>query len=180
MQRATQFLGLSISKSNWQQRLDIDKLLAGKLRYGSDSYVIEVFDNLGYDRKGGPLKSKRYETVVQSLKEFSWPDTAPTLPQEWHTDTQKTEPQWAQPLTNWTVPNINKTLKPRLCAMLAEARAVLVKSGAMEVEARPQVDASARLQIDADSLTTALAAHPLILPLPSAIPLNQGWEHSGC
>jgi hypothetical protein len=96
------------------------------------------------------------------------PVTAPTLPQEWHTDTQKTEPHWAQPLTNWTVSNINKTLKPRLCAMLAEARAVLVKSSAIEVEARPQVDASARLQIDADSLTTALAAHPLIRPLPSA------------
>ena len=74
MQKATQFLGLSISKSNWQQRLDIDKLLAGKLRYAPDSYAFIVFDNLGYDRKGGPLKSKRYETVVQSMKEFSWPD----------------------------------------------------------------------------------------------------------
>jgi hypothetical protein len=101
------------------------------------------------------------------------PVTAPTLPQEWHTDTQKTEPHWAQPLTNWTVSNINKTLKPRLCAMLAEARAVLVKSSAIEVEARPQVDASARLQIDADSLTTALAAHPLIRPLPSAAALAE-------
>jgi hypothetical protein len=57
--------------------------------------------------------------------------------------------------------------------MLAEARAVLVKSGAMEVEARPQVDASARLQIDADSMTTALAAHPLILPLPSVAALAE-------
>jgi hypothetical protein len=61
--------------------------------------------------------------------------------------------------------------------MLAEVRAVLVKSGAMEVEALPQVDASARLQIDADSLTTALAAHPLICniirPLPSVAALAE-------
>jgi hypothetical protein len=178
MPKATQFLGLSISKSNWQQRLNIDKLLAGKLHYGSDSWVFKVFDNLGYDRKGGPLKSKRYETVdvswiagttagaadsslSQSRRKYStatkeisadwkvaelvreitmlkaeWhafkgadgnPVTAPTLPQEWHTDTQKTESYWAQPLTNWTVSNLNKTLKPRLCAMLAEVRAVLVR-----------------------------------------------------
>ncbi len=101
------------------------------------------------------------------------PVTAPMLTQEWHTDTQKTEQQWAQPFTNWTVPNINKTLKPRLCAMLAEAQSVLVKSGAMEVEARPQVDDSVRLQIDSDLLTTALAAHPLIRPLPSVAALAE-------
>ena len=36
-----------------------------------------------------------------------------------------------------------------------------------------QVDASARLQIDADSLLTALAAHTLIRPLPSAAALAE-------
>ena len=96
------------------------------------------------------------------------PVTAPTLPAEWHMDPQKAESFWAQPLTNWTLANINKTLKPRLCAMLAEARAVLMRSGAIQFEARPQVDASARLQIDAALLTKELAAHPLIRPLPSA------------
>ena len=35
--------------------------------------------------------------------------TAPTLSQVWLEDTQKTEPHWTQPLTNWTVSNINKT-----------------------------------------------------------------------
>ena len=46
--------------------------------------------------------------------------------------------------------------------MLAEARAALEasleRSGAIDEEARPQVDASARLKIDADSLTTAECA----------------------
>ncbi len=91
---------------------------------------------------------------------------------EWHTDTQKKEPHWAQPLTNWTLANINKTLKPWLCAMLAEARAVLMRSGAIKIESRPQVDARARLQIDAALLTKELAAHPLIRPLPSVVALS--------
>jgi hypothetical protein len=43
-----------------------------------------------------------------------------------------------------------------------------MRSGAIKFEARPQVDASARLQIDAALLTKELAAHPLIRPLPSA------------
>ena len=46
------------------------------------------------------------------------------------TDTKTMELIWSQPLSQWTVANINKTLKPRLCATLAEARAVLQKCGA--------------------------------------------------
>ena len=91
------------------------------------------------------------------------PVTAPTLPPEWHTDTHKTESFWVQPLTNWTVANINKTLKPWLCAMIVE---VLGRSCVIEVEARPQVDASERLQIDAALLTNVLAA-------------EAGWQ-TGC
>ena len=101
------------------------------------------------------------------------PVRAPTLPEVWFEDTKITEPHWAEPLTNWTVSNINKTLKPLLCAMLAKSQAVLEQSSAIDVEARSQVDARVRLQIDADSLTRAIAAHPLIRPLPSAAALAE-------
>jgi hypothetical protein len=63
-------------------RLDNDQLLAGKVHYGSDSFVKEVFDNLGYDRKGGPLESNRFETVAQSFKEFQWSDIVRICGQE--------------------------------------------------------------------------------------------------
>ena len=46
-----------------------------------------------------------------------------------------------------------------------------MRSGAIEVEARPQVDASDRLQTDVALLSKELAAHPLIRPFPSAVAL---------
>jgi hypothetical protein len=49
-----------------------------------------------------------------------------------------------------------------------------MRSGAIEVEARPQVDASDRLQTHVALLSKELAAHPLIRPFPSAVALAEG------
>jgi len=127
------FLCVTISKSNWAKRADLDEMMSRCLRFACDSYVWFEYDNLGYDRQGGPLRSKRFETVAQTWKEVTWPMIVRICGQE-QADSLKA---WLEkPRTTLTLQsylpteNIYSFLDERWGAELKEAAVVSVKLGA--------------------------------------------------
>ena len=120
------FLCIAMPKCSWQRRLDA-YLSSSAIKCAPDSYVLKIFDNLGYDRKGGPTQSRRFETVAQSLKEISWgsivaicgADSANSL-EKWGKKCRTT----LSLATYLPAPPILEFLGERWCAEVQEAIAV--------------------------------------------------------
>ena len=79
-------LGISTSKTRWEeaQGKATQEWGTGMVQGGPDSLGYTAYDNLGYDRKGGPTKSKRFETVPMSWKVFTWIELQAILGDEVH------------------------------------------------------------------------------------------------